>query len=296
MLEIFERRYLVSWLIFVKKDLQLSKHCINTRNALIELISGPNSPFNEDIKQQFSVKSGELLPDFFPLSANDTTQMVLFKKILNSLKNAEKGFVSIDEIDLSPERWGVGLIKEAIPTLITPINQIFDAVNDLNHLDPMVGSILDQAMAPFVSKAAYINHKITECRAKMDVGAHSLALPMGVDFGRSEDALVNLVGAIPKAVSIIGEMVHSSSDHEAFDLTSIDNELKSLKRTLSGSPNIIKHVNGMLSIARLLGQSTDQVLEHLRLLIKLMPFIKRFTLKHYRSLWWKSQSLKALYL
>ncbi|MDA9832565.1 hypothetical protein N9C31_02975 [Gammaproteobacteria bacterium] len=136
------RRYLESWLIFLKSDLQLSDMLKESRLSLCRALQNEHWDFPDEFIQAL-----ERNDKIFKIELSDTLQIASIKKVLNALENAQQGLTEVEGIDFSSERYAAGIINSVVKTLYSNMDQIFHAVDELNHLSPVIKSLFSKEIS-----------------------------------------------------------------------------------------------------------------------------------------------------
>lgn len=123
-------------ILTLRLDLHLSDLCKSTRSHLIShLKDGP-----WDIPREFENELASNVK-IFALKETDTTLCMSLKKILNALQNAQAGFSTVENIDITSSRSTAQIGKDLFREVYTNIDQVFDAIHEINHLVPEMKSL-----------------------------------------------------------------------------------------------------------------------------------------------------------
>lgn len=147
------KRVIQSWVVYLKEELKLYKTCKNARNNLIKTLT--KSGYFSDEISGFFTKVPHLIP--IPISEDDPTQIAEYKKIINSLYNAEKAFKRFETLNVGQERYNFAILTDAIKAIYHGQSEIYSAIQLLNSVSPEVQSIMGSHFNLLYQKIAVIS-------------------------------------------------------------------------------------------------------------------------------------------
>jgi hypothetical protein len=186
-------------ILTLRLDLHLSDHCKSTRSHLISHLK--NGPW--DIPREFE---NELASNakIFALKETDTTLCMSLKKILNALQNAQAGFSTVENIDITSSRSTAQIGKDLFREVYTNIDQVFDAIHEINHLVPEMKSLFFSEISELLQVAGTLANHFIENRQKFHMDTPSI-YQMGKIVRKTRD-----IPTISNSTLVISAIEHIS--------------------------------------------------------------------------------------
>ncbi len=256
------RRYLLTWVIWIKNELRLGANCRMVREHILNELSN-KSVFNETVTQ---MASNTGLDSDLHIHASDSSNIRLVKRVLNSLRQAELSLSRLDDVNIQEGQSAINIVMSAVPILYKSVHQIFDAVNDINKSDFIQGIIGDR-IDGLTAKSSILLGRLNQYRAAMDQSYQTLCLKkdetvtLGVinsdKFTASSNSNVaTLLSSIPECLRLINEALNSELARKdtSKDSLLIENYNEIIKRldSIDYSSGYVANTSGIVSVLKTL--------------------------------------------
>lgn len=142
----------------LKVNLQLSSTCHVAKQALLHSL-GDNALFAQELSKYFA-GGQEAIP--YHITPSDPSQVAVLKKIINALDLAEKGFKSLEDINVSSDRSTFRITLEVIPTAYKVVHELYAAVQLLNTSSTDVQAMIGPHISGLLPKLGVVSEVLTQ--------------------------------------------------------------------------------------------------------------------------------------
>ena len=142
----------------LRVDLQLSSTCRKTKEALLHSL-GDEALFAKELSRYFAGQENAIP---YAITAFDPSQVAVLKKVINVLDLAEKGFKSLEDIDISSARSTLRITLDVIPTAYKVIHELYAAVQLLNTSSADVQAMIGPHISGLLPKLGVVSEALTQ--------------------------------------------------------------------------------------------------------------------------------------
>lgn len=142
----------------LKVNLQLSSTCRKAKEALLHSL-GDKALFAQELSKYFSGEQ-DAIP--YHITPSDPSQVAVLKKIINALDLAEKGFKSLEDINISSDRSTFRITLEVIPTAYKVVHELYAAVQLLNTSSADVQAMIGPHISGLLPKLGVVSEVLTQ--------------------------------------------------------------------------------------------------------------------------------------
>ena len=156
------RRYIESYILWLKHDLKIADACKSTREQLLKYITN-REYFSEELVNYF-VRADSNMP--FAITTTDPSQVSLLKKLINCLRHAEKGLRKVENLDMSQDRYTAGIACDVVKESYPVIHEIYAALQSINHSSADIQNIVGPHLSALMPKIALVSQALEQFTPK----------------------------------------------------------------------------------------------------------------------------------
>lgn len=143
------------YIVYLKEDLKLAEICGNTRKQVLALIHDEHY-FSAPVRTLFSDTTEQSIVHSEP------AQISALKKFLNSLYHAEQALRTVEQLNISRDRYTVGIIKDGAQVSYKAINNVYDALNIIDQHHEDLGYIIGPYIQTLLRASSLANQALSQ--------------------------------------------------------------------------------------------------------------------------------------
>lgn len=269
------RETIVSNIIWLKEDLQISSTCGAIRDQLLDYLRDEKlfSPLQTAYFDPAIAIPYRMHPPI------DPPKIAVIKKIMNALDAAEKGFKAIENVNVNDDRYVLGLLYDLQKTVRAEAHQLYGVVNLLNETGADVQAIMSPYLSTLIPKLHQLSEGLESHKPSnvIDTTAKALgsvvnALPTAIHSGpQTLDNLCKLYFELPShlenlqrliatgASTLVVKSTTSAKDYQAEMLKKANATKKTFESLISANNNLTALPSYFSALKKLVDHSVDLV-------------------------------------